>query len=243
MKQNWNIPNLRCDVLDVPGASNVRDIGGYPGAGGRPVAKRRFIRSGRVNELTEAGVRAVRELGVQCVVDLRSTFECARMPDTLREDAQIAYIHVPMLDYIQSEVGGEEPPQFPDSMTEMYIGLLEKSGDSFLRVFQAFADPAYRTVLFHCTAGKDRTGLSAMLLLGLAGVSHEDIIEDYSHSDKLDPQKQNHPSIPGYLFESKPETMAAAIDHLVVHYGGIVPYLAHIGVDDAMQRAVLAKLF
>lgn len=240
MMAAWNPEEMRCELLEVPGAENVRDIGGYPGIGGRPVNKRRFIRSGGMHALTQEGVRAVRGLGVGCIVDLRSTIEAKRMPDTLRDDRDIRYVHVPMLDYIQSAIAGGLP-EFPTSMKEMYIGILEKSKAELLQVFRVFADPAYHTVLFHCTAGKDRTGITAMLLDGLAGVSRADLVEDYTHSEKLG----GGPIIPGlpvYLFQSRPETIEAAIDHLDSNYGGISAYLSQIGVDDAMRSMLLEKL-
>lgn len=235
------------DLLEVEGAKNVRDIGGYTGTGGRAVNKRRFIRAGGMHGLTAAGVQAVRDLGVGCVVDLRSRMEVERMPDTLREDSRIAYRHIPMLDYIQSNISSADNvadfiSSFPDSMADMYVGLLENAKGSFLEVFRVFADPAFETVVFHCTAGKDRTGLTAMLLLGLAGVSHEKIVEDYSYSDTFFRARPEEAHLPRYLFESAPATMETAIGHLVGNYGGIVPYLEHIGVEGELKAAVLAKL-
>lgn len=231
---------VRCELLDIPGAENVRDIGGYAGSGGKPLNKRRFIRAGGMHALTPGGVGAVRRLGISCIVDLRSTVEAKHMPDTLRDDEGIRYVHIPMLDYIQSSLA-DGLPRFPASMAEMYTGLLDKSKKEFLEVFRVFADPAHKTILFHCTAGKDRTGLTAMLLGGLAGVSRADLVEDYSHSDKLN-GAPIVPGLPKYLFESRPETIEAAIDHLDTHYGGIAAYLAHIGVDDAMRAVLLDKL-
>lgn len=235
-----NPQEYRCQILSVPGAENVRDIGGYPGEGGRPVQYRRFIRAGGMGDLTEEGVAAVRALGVNCIVDLRSGFEAKKKADTLMYDDTIDYVHIPMLDYIQSNVA-EGKVAFPESMTEMYIGLLENDKEKFLRVLQTLAGPAYETVLYHCTAGKDRTGLTTMLLLGLAGVSRADIVEDYSHSEHLTSQKPI-PGLPIALFQSRPETMEAALDHLDEKYGGVRPYLAHIGVDEEMKAALLGKL-
>lgn len=236
-----NQENFRCELLRVPGADNVRDIGGYPVANGRLVNYRRFIRAGDMSGLTTDGVKAVRELGISCIIDLRSTTEVTRCPDTLAGDVAIRYVHIPMLDYIQSSIASGDVSVFPASITDMYRGLLEDGKSDLLRVFQVFADPAYRTVLFHCTAGKDRTGISAMLLLALAGVDREDIQVDYSYSEKLINFPIN-PELPSYLFQSKPETIGAAMDHLEEVYGGAQAYLSHIGVDNAMQGAVLRKL-
>ena len=135
---------------------------------------------------------------------------------------------------------------FPESMEEMYIGLLEKDQAQFREIFTLFANPKYKTMLFHCTAGKDRTGLTAMLLLGLAGVNNETIIEDYAWSQHLGPPilvEGNLSKLPQYLFESQPETMRAAIDYLEKKHGSIRAYLSHIGVDSNQMRIILEKLF
>lgn len=231
------------ELLEVPGANNVRELGGYKGQGGQPLAYKRFIRAGGLNSLTTAGVQAVRGLGVDCVIDLRSSRERELYPDTLENDSQVAYVHVPMLDHIQSSFTDENPSAFPDSMEEMYIGLLENDKDCFKKIFETFADPQYKTYIFHCTAGKDRTGLTAMLLLGLAGVSNEDIIEDYSHSQRLLGDMEIPADLPKYLFDSPPQRMADTIAHLDKNYGGIVPYLTAAGVDSKLQEAVIEKLF
>ena len=70
----------------MPGAENIRDIGGYPGLDGRPVQKRRFIRAGGLGDLTADGVAAIRGLGVRCIVDLRASFERKKKPDALEKD-------------------------------------------------------------------------------------------------------------------------------------------------------------
>lgn len=232
----------RFDLLEVPGAENVRDIGGYPGRDGRPVRKGRFIRAGAMHSLTPDGVAQVRRLGISCIVDLRSTMEVRKAADTLAWDAQIGYIHVPMLDHINSTLSTGDISGFPPSMAHVYVDLLENGKRDFLRVFQVFADPGYSTVLYHCTAGKDRTGLSTMLLLGLAGVSDADILDDYSHSEDLLTPFETDLALPSYLFESKPATLRAALDHLDSGYGGIPQYLRSIGVTPTMEETLLEKL-
>lgn len=235
--------NIDVKLIDVEGACNVRDIGGYIGLDGKVVKMGRFIRAGGLNGLTKAGIKAVRNLGTDCIIDLRSTREVQTMPDTLAQDQEIRYFHIPMLDYIQSSFASGDLTMFPASMSEMYIGLLEHDQDDFLKIFRLFANESYKTTIFHCTAGKDRTGVTAMLLLGLAGVSKADIIQDYAHSERFIVLPSFDVDIPAYVFESKPETMAAAMDYLEGHYGGIGKYLEHIGVDFEMKQSILQKLY
>lgn len=236
---------MRCKIYPIEGANNVRDLGGYPGGCGKPVSMRRFIRGDSMSGLSESGRRAVRDLGVDCIVDLRSTMEVRTMPGSLMAAEGIAYRHIPMLDYIQSSIVNGTLDIFPESLEEMYTGLLDNAQDAFSQAFEVFADPGYSCVLFHCTAGKDRTGLTAMLLLGLAGVADDLIVEDYAWSEHLVPPTQikNDSRLPRYLFESKPETMRAAIRHLKCAYGGITAYLRQIGVGQKQLELIRNKLF
>lgn len=240
-----NLKKMKCELLAVEGAFNVRDLGGYHGKHGK-LSKRRFMRAGSLSSLTKAGRDSVRDMGVDCIIDLRSKMEVHNAPDALAGDDNIAYIHVSMLDYIQSNLADAAPPPIPASLSEMYIGLLENDKHKFAQIMRLFADERYSRILFHCTAGKDRTGLTAMLLLGLAGVDNEVIAEDYSYSEHLLEalREQNADTgLPGYLFASRRETICTAMSHLEQNYGGIVPYLTHIGVDEAVQSAVLGKIF
>jgi len=222
----------------VDGAFNVRDIGGYRGQAGA-LAHGRFLRAGSLANLTDAGRERLLDYGVDCVVDLRSVYERSQKPGRLGEKHGVADIHIPMLDHIQSS-SVHDASWIPESLETLYIDTLKNGGADFLRVFEVFAQD-YTCILFHCTAGKDRTGMTAMLLMGLAGVPEEDIIEDYSYSHKL-----NHefmiPGLPAFLFYSKPETMRAALDMLRQDYGGISGYLAHIGVTADMREKICGKL-
>lgn len=239
MMENGILP---CEVFDVPGAKNVRDLGGYLGEHGQPFAKRRFFRSAGLHQLDARGIEAIRALGVGRIIDLRSSFEARRWPDALRDDPVIDYVHIPMLDRIQSSfVSAQE--DFPASMAELYIDLLENYKPSFLRLMQLLADPAVEVTLFHCTAGKDRTGVTAMLLLGFAGVSRADIVADYTPSEWLAEQGPIHPGVPHYLFESKAETMHATLDYIETLYGGIPGYLSAIGVDAQTAAYLRHKCF
>lgn len=236
---------MKCELLPMEGAFNVRDLGGYPGARGRSLRKRRFIRAGSLSGLTEKGKEDMLALGIDCVVDLRSTREVTVAPDVLPEGAGIDRYHVPMLDYIQSNIISGDYSTFPTSMPEMYRGLLDGGRDDLLKVFRVFANPRYNTVLFHCTAGKDRTGITAMLLLLLAGVDEADVVEDYSWSERLIAPlegAESDPNIPPYVFSSKPENMQEAIGHLSQCYGSARDYLAKAGLTTEEQEQITAKL-
>lgn len=238
--------DYKCHIYQIAGIRNMRDIGGYKSKDGRAVAMGRFIRSTALAKLDAKGEAELREIGVDCVIDLRSSLEREHAPDVVENSVDIYYRHVPMLDYISSNFASGNFTNFPKSMHEMYIGLLEKAGESFKEIFDLFADSRFHHYLFHCTAGKDRTGVTAMLLLGLANIHDDIIIEDYSYTRPLlglSPMGVAPPDIPSYVFESSPETMRITLDHLKENYGGAAEYLTHIGVDEEKQAKIIDKLF
>jgi len=240
------VMDLKCRLYDIPGIPNMRDLGGYQTKDGKTVMMGRFIRSTALHDIGMDAVSELKSLGIDCVIDLRSKMERKRAPDIIEDHDGIHFVHVPMLDNIQSNfVNGNFSGNFPASMTEMYVGLLDNSSDLFKTIFDVFADRRFSHYLFHCTAGKDRTGVTAMLLLGLAGVPYEIIAEDYSYTRYLSdptPVEDLPFEIPQYLFESAPPTMLATIRHVDEKYGGVKPYLSCIGVSDENIQSVLDKL-
>ena len=236
---------MRCEILELEGCFNVRDLGGYPADSGKTTRHRRFIRAGTLFGMTERGKAALHDLGIQCVIDLRSQREVDEHPDAVMHDRRFAWFHLPMLDYVHSGITEVLPEDFPSSLEEMYIGLLEDSKAKFEKLFTLFASPAYESYLFHCTAGKDRTGVVAMLLLALAGVDEQTIVEDYSHSEKLIQglfDRAILADLPAHLFLSRAQTMRAALQHLKSQYGSGRAYLSQIGITSELQQAILAKL-
>lgn len=238
--------DYKCHIYQIAGIPNMRDVGGYKSRDGRAVAMGRFIRSTALARLDAKGEEQLRETGVDCVIDLRSSLEREHAPDVIENSGDIHYAHIPMLDYISSNFASGNFTSFPKSMHEMYIGLLDKAGESFKQVFGLFADDRFRHYLFHCTAGKDRTGVTAMLLLNLANIRDEIIIEDYSYTRSLlgaSPMGAAPSGIPSYVFESSPKTMRITLDHLKEKYGGAAEYLTHIGIGEEKQCKILEKLF
>ncbi|WRS27756.1 tyrosine-protein phosphatase [Oscillospiraceae bacterium MB08-C2-2] len=232
------------NIIDLEGARNVRDLGGIPCAGGKQTAMGVFIRAAGLGDLTERDQEILLEYGVDCIIDLRSQREVCDKPDSLAEHEKIVYRNIPMLDQVQSNISKQEL-MYPSSMQTMYMGLLDLDGELIRQVFDLLSDPQYRCMVFHCTAGKDRTGIIAMLLLDLAGVSREDILHNYVISgDLVRPllRAQEIEGIPSYVFESRPEFMADTYTHLQRKYGGAREYLLAQG-NTPQQLESLLKTF
>ena len=166
--------------LVLAGTRNTRELGGYPAACGRKTRRHAFLRSDGLSGLTDKDVQMLLDYGVCCVVDLRSESETAAAPSRLADVPGVDYYSIPMLDEAASQgfTGG-----MPERMGDVYVKLLSGRGDAFARIIRIFAQHSGGTVLFNCTAGKDRTGVTAMLLLLLAGVPCEIVVADYSVSE------------------------------------------------------------
>src|ERR1700730_17518843 len=162
--------------LNWPDCRNTRDLGGLPRPGG-VTRTRVLVRSDSVAHLTPAGREAMTAYGVTTVIDLRTDSEGHRAPNPCADNPRLAYRHLPLIDdSMMVELGTAS------GMFERYLMMLDGRPDSFRAIFDAVAE-AEGVAVFHCYAGKDRTGLVAAMLLSIAGVSHDAIASDFAETD------------------------------------------------------------
>ena len=240
--------------LPLKSVRNVRDLGGYPftapnGECGT-TAFRVFVRAGNLRGISAGDIESLRQYGVKRIVDLRSPFELKYMPDDFSRGRRcdFEYVSVPMLDQLNSSGFGDT---LPERMSDVYLQLLDEDTDDIARVMAALDGDG--ASLFHCRAGKDRTGVIAMLLLGLAGVDDDHIVADYEVSDRymghgLQAQRilvslVLRKKAPKCLFESNPEEMRRALAHLHATYGNARTYLEQkASCDPALLDRLTYKL-
>ena len=181
-------------LLPLQGGRNFRDLGGYPAADGRTVRWGQVYRSGAMTHLTDADFRYLSAIGLRVVCDFRSNEE--------RADEPARWPTLPAIDYrtwdYSREDGREEGKSLTASLMqpgltaekvriiaiESYDDIVERHKDKFREVFRRLADGRLPLV-FNCSAGKDRTGVAAALLLTALGVARDVIVEDYALSDKV----------------------------------------------------------
>ena len=172
------------ELVRLASADNFRDVTGpdaaYAASDGTTLRRGVAYRSNEL-QLTDADARSLRDLGVTAIIDLRSDHEVEAHPD----------VEVPGATWTHLEVRGipmDAVSNLPDRdtahdvMCQVYRGFVEAEGarEAFAGVLRRIADaPDDGGVLFHCTAGKDRTGWASALLLHLAGVDDATIVEDY----------------------------------------------------------------
>ena len=225
--------------LAIAGLSNCRDLGGYAAEGG-VTRWGVFYRSEAPCSLGAAGVAALRRLGLWETIDLRGDAEIAWRPSALEEVFPYRKI---------SLNGGAETfekknlPQGPFSWDKVYIKRAREHADWVAAAVTACAE-AQGPVLFHCTTGKDRTGIIACCLLGAVGVAREDIAADYCLSqvylqEMFEAMRTGALTIrrePGnfepYVFQTPFQAMLDFYDFFNREYGGIPAYLLKIGVKE-----------
>ena len=169
-------------VLSWDGCVNVRDLGGLPTRDGAVTRHGGIVRGDSAARLTEAGWRALVAHGVRTVVDLRWAEEREGEPPA---GVPVDVVHVSLL--------GELDPSFlaqiddgldgEELIAETYLRILERHRAEFARAAAAVADAPPGGVLVHCSAGKDRTGLLAALLLAVAGAEPDAIADDYAQTE------------------------------------------------------------
>ena len=234
--------------LPLTGARNVRDLGVYQNRRGRKLRERRLLRADGPQYLTDEDLAYLRDYGLIGSVDLRSDWECKHAPSRLRELPGAFYEQVSLQDGIQSNglAGG-----FPASLGALYVDLLRCSGEKLAQVWRLLGRCRDGCVLFHCSAGKDRTGVVAMLALAAAGVDRETILTDYEVSEPnmretFARQKRAAEaaglSMPDHLFGSDRREMEQALDYLEERFGTAEAYLRSIGLTAEEISAVTEGL-
>ncbi|MBS0541860.1 MAG: tyrosine-protein phosphatase [Proteobacteria bacterium] len=177
-------------VVSLEGGSNFRDLGGYATADGRTVRRGAVFRSAHLGTLTDADRAALSGLAVRTVVDLRGVGEAALTPhriDGVGCRVVGAHIEPGIGERIRGAVadGSANPHLMMRFLTDHYRDYPRRCAPGFRTLFTTLSDGAHRPLVFHCTAGKDRTGFASALLLTLLGVPWETVMEDYLRTNDL----------------------------------------------------------
>lgn len=239
--------------LDFPVLLNARDLGHLPTASGQHTRRGALVRSEYLGFLDEAGRQALLAYGVRAIIDLRFARELAMDSHhfQLNPSGQISYTNISLC----GEVGDPhyEPLQaVGDSATAWIEPQLELGRFQIGCIMKVIANAPEGGVLFHCYAGKDRTGLIAELLLSLVDVPIEIIAEDYVLSNerlavryfpelaKIEDLAQREHARAEWTVQ--PETVYKTLGFVQQRYGGTEAYLRHAGLSDAEIAQLRARL-
>jgi len=203
-------------------------LGGYPVSGGSFTAYGRFIRSDAPTTLTEGDIRLLEENRITTVVDLRTEAEAEAMPCACRGLPTVHYYNISMF-------GGAILPASVEEIPSYYLGMVKDHHTIAEIMHLMAASPA--GVLYHCAAGKDRTGVLTALLLSLAGVSEADIQTDYQASlplvlPLLKRIQAEDPNFPMQVSIPRPENMKVFLEMFYKKYNSTITYLSNIGMTE-----------
>ena len=217
---------------------NTRDLGGHPTLSGGYTRCNRFLRSDLPTGLSENDVSLLRRKSITTVIDLRSIHEKMNTPSFFENRPGFEYRHCPL------SGDGKRPPT-EEEIPASYLAMLCGSSVIF-DIMKIFADTD-TGFLFHCTAGKDRTGVIAALLLSLAEVPMPDILADYQISypnirPMVDQLRSADPALPAWVGQSKPEYLSAFLSSFQQKYQSIENYLLHLGLSAHDIRSIQSKL-
>ena len=238
--------------IKFDGIINCRDIGGYKAEGGRIVAWRRLFRSGYVHPMTEHDLNRLKEeLKLTSVINLRRNKAGQQKEVSLLSDAGIKYYNAPFFSYQQEELGLDF-----SNMGEAFLFRIrhKEYAKPIIDALEIIADPKNLPLLFHCGAGKDRSGLVAAFVLSVVGVAESDIIADYILSapymremvanmmnDPGTPEEEKN--LPAYTWEATAESMALFLSGLKQEFGSARGYLEINGADkslfERLEKALL----
>jgi len=231
--------------LPFQGLLNARDLGGYPTVDGARTRWRSVLRSDDLAQLTPEGFRELCDYGIGTVLDLRWLEEIALNPSPLAAGGTvIRYRHVSLL----TRTAAEWREISKGSEKEFWkCVVLERAQPQLREVLEAIATAAEGPLLFHCVAGKDRTGLVAALLLTLADVEPESIAQDYAASTRLlsDAYLERYADVdPADVLENVrcPEAGVHNMLAFLKSQGGVRAYLRDIGLGRATIQRLRARL-
>ncbi|HKS18500.1 MAG TPA: tyrosine-protein phosphatase [Bradyrhizobium sp.] len=236
--------------FNLAGASNFRDLGGYPSKDGRFVRWRQIFRSNHLGHLTEADAAVLRSLGVRSAFDFRGMEERASALCGIREievhSLPVEPTVVASLRAIRNAGTTLSRDHALDVMRDSYRNYVQQNTPRFRTLFAHLLEDRAPLVI-HCTAGKDRTGFACALILHVLGVADDVIAEDYLLTNRFyrhDPSASIDlpEDVRQVLASVQPPFLAAAFEAIDAEYGDLENYLSGgLGLGSAERTALQAR--
>jgi len=251
------LPDVETDprrLVRLDAVHNFRDIGGYPAADGRTTRWRRVFRADGLYRLTPDDIEVVRGLGLRTVIDLRTTAELDERGTFPVAAHPVRFHHVSVITNTWTAADAEGEHDEADFLERAYLSILEEGEQRLAEALMKLAEPEALPAVFHCAAGKDRTGLLAMLLLGCLEVLPEYIVADYAMTAAgmqrmLNWARREQPDLyerlstgPVIFSSAVPEAMRRMIAHVSDWHGSIPGFVRALGVPDEVVQHLRAEL-
>ncbi|MBD8042914.1 tyrosine-protein phosphatase [Arthrobacter sp. Sa2BUA2] len=253
-------------MKSLEGTVNFRDVGGLPLEGGGSIASRVLYRSDALSSLTPHGLETLAGSGIDVLVDFRTPAERQMAPDRLPAGTQLRTLELPLFEGAFTGAAQEEMQranlagdpaaagravqaaiaQLP-TLGQLYTGMLQDGVSVFAAVARVVAAGNGSAALLHCTAGKDRTGVAAALLLEAAGAERDGIVADYQLSERNLAGEWSdrmlgmiagmgvplNEEIITLVTRSPADAISAALDWVGANHGGAAGYLRAGGLSEA----------
>ena len=236
-------------LIALDGAVNFRDLGGYATVDGRRTRWRVLFRADGLSELSQTDFSVMRDLGIRTVVDLRSGHEVEQ--SRFDVDAHpVDFHHFPFIDQLPDV---EQWDRRPGLLGAQYKEMLDDAAPQIIGALEVLTAPDSRPAVFHCTAGKDRTGLLSALVLSLLGVPEETVVADYALSGEAMerlraklivkyPDSKDTITDIDEVFSANPANMVDLFAYLRERYGSVTEYAVTVGVPDAVVARLREEL-
>lgn len=220
--------------LPLEGTTNTRDLGGYSTKEGHSTKWHAFLRSDDLFDLTDKDKKLLEDYGLKTVIDLRSSSELMFRPSPYQDHPKVAYYNVSLFDNASPHAIQGLPI---DALKSMYIEMMLTHQDKIIEIMTLMANAQEGTILFHCAAGKDRTGVISMLLLGLVQVPNRDIVSNYEVSFtnlKRSPFFKQRKDNITHLMYSNNKDMEETLSYIRDHYKTVESYLKSCGLSEEL---------
>nr|MBU6202532.1 tyrosine-protein phosphatase [Acidobacteriota bacterium] len=237
-------------VVPLFAVHNFRDLGGYPTVDGRRTRWRTLFRADGLYRLTPTDASTVVGLGVRTVIDLRTHNEVRDRGTFPVADHDVAYHHLPIIDATWGET---QTPEFDDAVEFLvwaYREMLQEASPRFGDAINLLSRESVLPAVFHCAAGKDRTGILAALVLGALGVDVSIIAADYGLTEdamqRLQVWAREHQpelaelyaKMPARFAAADPRAMAVILNDIHSSHGSVRNFVREIGVSDEALRSL-----
>ena len=241
-------------VVPLFAVHNFRDLGGYPTVDGRETRWRRLFRADGLYRLTPDDARRVIELGVRTVVDLRTDNEVKARGTFPVAEHDVAYHHLPIIDATWGETSTPEIGDVVEFLVWAYREMLAEASPRFADAMRLLAESDVLPAVFHCAAGKDRTGILSALVLGSLGVPDDIIAADYGLTERAMQRlvvwaREHQPELadvyarmPARFAAADPRAMKVILSDISSTHGSVRNFVHEIGVDDDTIRSLSRSL-
>ena len=240
-------------IVGLEAVHNFRDLGGYPAAGGTITRWHLLYRADGLGRLAGADIEVVRALGLRTVIDLRSQAELDGHGRFPHEAIDVTFTHLPIIDATWAADSHLDKTEH-EFLVWAYRNMLEVGSARFARAITELAVPGALPAVFHCAAGKDRTGILAALVLGALGVPRTVVLADYAltvdgmqlmraYAERTHPEMaERMAATPSAFMAALPDALGDVLDHVVAEHGSVRGYLDSIGVSPESIHSLTSQL-